>query len=282
MNIRPAAPTITVRTRPRTGASPVARARINLIIGRIVFFGLLFALWHWATTATYLATSVSTPVDTAVALVGLLGDADFWRSVGLTVMSAVTGLVLSVVLGIGTGLVLSIGPNYYRSASFIIDFLRTVPGLAILPLGILVFGPTMRLDLLMIVFSAVWPVLIQTVYAFRQLDQELLETVSTYRVPPLRKFFTVLLPACLPRIVTGIRIAATMTLLLAVGTQLLAGSPGLGNLIAVYQQNGVYPQLYACIILTGILGVGFNAAIRAAENKALAWHFTPRKMAANA
>lgn len=278
--VRSLAPTVSIRTQSPP-ARPRSRPAIAVLIGRIVFFGLLFALWYWVTTATYLGKSISTPWDTAVAFVELPFTDDFWRSVFMTMRSTVIGVVLSVVLGVGVGLILSIGPHFYRSTSFVIDFLRTVPGLAILPLGILVLGPTMELDLLMIVFSAVWPVLIQTVYAVRQLDTELLETVRTYRVPPIRRFLTVILPACLPRIATGIRISATMVLLLAVGTELLAGSPGLGNLISVYQQNSVYPELYACIIWTGILGYLFTMGIRAIERRALVWHFTPRAMAEN-
>lgn len=277
--VRALAPTVTVRTRRRR--APLAGAKTRLLIGRVVFFGLLFAIWHIATTATYLGSSISTPLETAGAFLELMVSLDFWDAVGKTARSTVLGVLLAVFLGVGIGLILSIGPQFYRSASFVIDFLRTVPGLAILPLGILVLGPTMQLDLLMIVFSAVWPVLIQTVYAVRQLDRELIETVRTYRVGPLRRFLTVILPACLPRIATGVRISATMTLLLAVGTELLAGSPGLGNLISVYQQNAVYPELYACIIWTGIFGFLFNAGIRLLERKALAWHFTPRAMAAN-
>jgi ABC-type nitrate/sulfonate/bicarbonate transport system permease component len=283
MTIHAATPTAGIREQgARSGGSTRAREVGKLILGRVVFFGALLLVWQWATTATYLGRTISTPLTTAGGLVDLVTDGEFWRAVLLTLRSAVGGLLIAVVLGVALGLVVSVGPSAYRSASFVIDFLRTVPGLAILPLGILAFGPTMQLDLLMIVFSAVWPVLIQTAYAFRQLDRELLETVKTYRVPIVRRFVTVILPACAPRIATGIRIAATMALLLAVGTQLLAGSPGIGNLIAVYQQNAVHPHLYACIILTGVLGYLFNAGIKWIEAKALAWHFTPRKMEANA
>lgn len=279
MNVRSAAPTVKLRVPTAKRGATSSRRFVLLLVGRFVFFLALFVLWQWATTATYLSNSISTPLETVVGMWELIWDPLLWRSIGFTVLSAMSGLLIAIVLGVTVGLVLSIGPSYYRSASFLIDFLRTIPGLAILPLGILVFGPTMRLDLLMIVFSAVWPILIQTVYAVRQLDRELIETVQTYRVPPLRRFWTVVLPACAPRIATGIRIAASMSLLLAVGTQLLAGSPGLGNLISVYQQNAVYGKLYACIIFTGIIGFLFNLLILRVERKALAWHFTPRLMA---
>lgn len=275
--------TETSAKRQRPAWLPAAQRQFpKVLAGRVVFFALLFGVWHWAATTSHVAGTLSTPFETVRALILLLVRGEVWIDIYLTLQSTLLGIAICTVAGVLTGLVLSLGPNFYGSASFVIDFLRTVPGLAIIPLGILVFGPTLKLDLLMITFSAVWPILLQTVYAVRQLDREILETVKIYKIPAWRRLLFVLLPACSPRIATGIRISATMSLLLALGTQLIAGSPGLGNRISVYQQNSVFPEMFACIIITGLLGIAFNAAVRSLEGVFLKWHYTPRSMALKA
>lgn len=252
---------------------------LKTVIGRLVFVALLLGVWHWAATSTDMAGTLSTPLETSRAFAELLLRGEVWYDIYLTLQSSLLGLAICTVVGVLIGLLLSLGQHVYGSASFVIDFLRTVPGLAIIPLGILVFGPTLKLDLLMIIFSALWPVLLQTVSAVRQLDREILETVRTYRIPAWRRILFVMLPACSPRIATGIRIAATMSLLLALGTQLIAGSPGLGSRISLYQQNASYADLFACIAIAGVLGILFNAGIRAIEEVSLKWHFVPRRNA---
>lgn len=251
----------------------------KIIAGRMLFLALLLGIWQWAATASHAADSLSTPIQTVIAFFELLFRREIWQDIYLTLQSTLLGLAICTVAGILVGLLLSLGPGIYGSASFLIDFLRTVPGLAIIPLGILVFGPTMKLDLLMIVFSALWPILLQTVSAVRQLDREILETAKTYRIPAWRRLLFVLLPACSPRIITGIRIAASMSLLLSLGTQLIAGSPGLGSRIALYQQNANYAELFACIVIAGLIGILFNGCIRWFEETTLKWHIVPRRNA---
>lgn len=254
----------------------------NVLLGRIIFVILVLAVWQWVAIASAMARTISTPWDTLTAFFSLLSRAEVWADIGLTMQSALIGLVICTIAGVLTGLLLSLRDSMYISASFVIDFLRTVPGLAVIPLGILVFGPTLRLDLLMIVLSALWPILLQTVYAVRQLDRETLDTARTYRVPAWRRMMFIMLPACSPRIATGIRISATMSLLLAIGTQLIAGSPGLGNRISMYQQNAGYAEMFACIIMAGLLGILVNASLKLVEARVLRWHLTPRQNALNA
>ena len=252
----------------------------TVLWGRICFVVLALVTWQWVATATSMAKTISTPLDTLTALAALLIRADVWWDIWLLVQSAVIGLVICTIVGVLAGLLLSLSNGLYLSASFVIDFLRTVPGLAVIPLGILVLGPTLKLDLMMITLSAIWPILLQTIYAVRQMDRETMDTAKAYKIPAWRRMVFILLPACSPRIATGIRIAATMSLLLAIGTQLIAGSPGLGNRISVYQQSSGYAEMFACIIIAGLLGILINASLKLIEAKSLRWHFLPRRLAA--
>lgn len=268
---------MSVLTTPASSARASGGVVLSVAVGRVVLLGLVLLVWKLAATHSAAAGTLATPAQTVKALGQLVSAHDFWVATYDTLRNAVVGLCASAVAGVVVGLLLASRRFAYQSASLLIDFLRTVPGLTIMPLGILVLGPTERLDFLMIVTTAVWPILLQTVYAVTQLDVEILETAAAYRIPWWRRFFFVLLPACMPRIATGVRISASMALLLAIGTEILAGSPGLGAQISTFEQQAVYPRMYAEILVCGILGVLCNAVISAAERIALRWHVQSRR-----
>lgn len=246
---------------------------------RVAFVAALVLVWQLASSTPALRSSLPGPGATTLAIIQLVQNPELWWDVFYTVRSAAAGLALSTVGGVLLGLLIGASRFLQNSTSFTIDFLRTVPGLAVVPLGILVLGPTFGLDVFMIVFSAIWAVIIQSIAAVRNLDPEIKEMAAVYRLTPWRKYLQVLLPACLPAIVAGIRIAAVLSLLLAVGTELLTGSPGLGSRIALYQENSIYPAMYGCVVLAAVLGMTFNALVRASERRALRWYFLPREMA---
>jgi len=247
--------------------------------GRIGFIAVLLLLWYALSLTVVLRASLPSPGATLAALGQLVIDGEFWLQVLFTLRSAVVGLLISTVGGILLGLLIGASRFLQQSTSFTIDFFRTVPGLAVVPLGILVLGPTMGLDVFMIVFAAIWPVMIQSISAVRNLDPAIRELASVYHVARWRTYLQVLLPACLPAIAAGIRIAAVLSLLLAVGTELLTGSPGLGSRIAAYQENSMYPQMYACVFVAAFMGIAFNTIVRTVERRALRWYHVPRAMA---
>lgn len=263
------------RARPRVRGISPAWAWAS----RLVFIAVLIGVWDIASGTPALRSSLPSPGATVAALGGLVVQSAVWFDVLLTVRSALVGLLISAVGGTVIGLLIGSSRFLQASTSFTIDFFRTVPGLAVVPLGILVLGPTMGLDIFMVVFAAIWSVMIQSIAAVRNLDPAVRELAMVYRIRPWRKYLQVLLPACLPSIVAGIRIAAVLSLLLAIGTQLLTGSPGLGSRIALYQETAQYPSMYACVVLAAFLGILFNALIRTTERRALRWFYIPREMA---
>lgn len=252
------------------------RRSLSVTAGRAVLIVAVLLVWQLAASHSSASGTLSSPWATARALGQLVSSQDFWTAVYHTLSSALIGLAACTVVGTLAGLLLASRRFAYQSASVLIDFLRTVPGLTILPLGILVFGPTGHLDVLTIASTAIWPILLQTVYAVTQLDAEILETAAAYKIPAWRRVVFVLLPACMPRIATGIRISASMALLLAIGTEILAGSPGIGAEISDFGQQAAYPRMYAAILVCGILGIACNAAIASLEGIALRWHYQPR------
>jgi len=214
-------------------------------------------------------------------IVTLVTTPTFWTATLYTLSNALIGLVISLLLGGALGLLLSIHRAAYGSARFIVDFMRAIPPLGLIPLGLLILGPTVEMEITLIVIAVLWLVLVQVYFGVMNVDPKLLETARSFRIPPWRRVLFVTIPAISPSFATAVRLSATLCLLLALGTELLAGSSGLGSLIATLQRSNLMPQAYAAIGAAALLGVIVNGVLVMGERRLLAWHYrTTRKATA--
>jgi ABC-type nitrate/sulfonate/bicarbonate transport system permease component len=119
-------------------------------------------------------------------------------------------------------------------------------------------------------------VLIQVLYGVQDVDPVAYDTARSYGLGPWARVRHVLWPTALPYVMTGVRLAAAVALILAVTAELVIGSPGLGARIAVAQTSQAVPEMYALILVTGLLGLTINLGARAVERRALFWHQSVR------
>jgi len=206
------------------------------------------------------------------ALAGELGRPAFWTAVGETVKAWGLGLLIAIVVGVGLGLLIGSVPLLRRATSSTIEFLRPIPSVALIPLAILMFGTKIQSSLLLIVYASVWQVLIQVLYGVQDVDPVARETARSYRFGAVAYLRYVLWPTALPYVMTGVRLAATVALVLAITAELVIGSPGLGSEIAVAQSSGAVATMYALVIVTGVFGVLVNLVARGLERRTLSWH----------
>src|SRR5690606_19842522 len=120
--------------------------------------------------------------------------------------------------------------------------LKPIPGVALIPLALLLWGPTEGVKLALIVFGAVWPLLTQLVYGLREVPGTALEMAKVYRLSRSQRLRRITLPSVLPFTLTGLRISVTIALIIAIVTEYIVGMPGLGSLLALAQLNGVVDQ----------------------------------------
>lgn len=250
--------------------------RRTVIIGQILLAVAIAAGWQvFVSASPTLGSSIPTFLDVVIAFVAELGAPLLWLAVGQTLAVTASGLGLCLLIGIPVGLVLASHRFLTSSTRFVIDFCRTVPPLAVIPLFLLTIGPTARMSTTLIVAVGVWPILLQTIFGVRTVDPELISTAKSFRLPLHRRLLLVVAPASLPYIFTGIRISATLALLLAIGAELIAGVPGLGREILLSQQASS-DRMFALIVVAGIIGMAIAFGIIALEKRILAWHFAPR------
>lgn len=154
--------------------------------------------------------------------------------------------------------------------------MRPVPSVALIPLAVLIFGVGIESALLLIVYASFWQVLIQVLYGVADVDAVAMDTAKSYGFGPISRIRYVVFPTALPYLVTGIRLAAAVALILAITAQLIIGSPGLGAEIARAQSGGAYVSMYSLVLATGLLGVIINIVVRAVERRVLSWHTSVR------
>jgi ABC-type nitrate/sulfonate/bicarbonate transport system permease component len=264
----PAAKVATATRTRRAPSSPVLGA-----LGILLFLGIWEAV---SRTGLVDARFLPPATDVLAALVRNAGLTAFWVAVGDTVMAWAVGLCIAVVLALVAGFVIGSSTVLRRFTHSTIEFLRPIPSVALIPLAVLLFGVQIESTLLLVVYASFWQVLIQVLYGVADVDNVALQTAKSYGLGPVARVRYVVFPTTLPFLMTGVRLAAAVALILAITAELIIGSPGLGREIALAQSGGAVPALYALVVATGLIGVAINLLMRWLERKTLSWHSSVR------
>jgi ABC-type nitrate/sulfonate/bicarbonate transport system permease component len=216
----------------------------------------------------------------AATLTDLVAEPAFWTALGDTVQGWFIGLAIAVTLGVVVGFVVGTVPVLREFTASTIEFLRPIPSVALIPLAVLVFGTELRSVLLLVVYAAFWQVLVQVLYGVQDVDPVAQETARTFGLNRWARLRHVTWPTALPYVLTGVRLAAAVALILAITAELVIGAPGLGNEIGTAQSSGAIPRMYALVVVTGLLGVAVNVLARQLERWLLSWHPSLRREAA--
>lgn len=204
------------------------------------------------------------------------GTSSFWTDFGYTVRGWGLGLAIATALAVPLGIVL--GTSDFAAAAFRvpIEFLRPIPSAVLIPLLYLTIGINLRSELFLAAFGAFWPLLVQTMYGVRDVDPLALDTARSFGVGRFERLYRITLPSSVPYIATGLRIASTVSLILAFTAELFMGTPGLGQEMQVAQSYGLNEQLFALALATGFLGVAIHVVFTRLERRALRWHPSQR------
>lgn len=205
-----------------------------------------------------------------------LGQSTTWIAVGDTMLAWAIGLVIAIVLGTALGLVIGLVPFLRKATASTIELLRPMPSVALIPLAVLLFGVKIESTLMLVVYACFWQILIQVLYGAHDVDPVAVQTARSFQFGPLARLRYVVVPTVLPYLLTGIRLAASVALILAITAEMFIGAPGLGRAITLAQTGNNVPLLYAYIVIAGLLGVVINTVMRLIERRSLDWHESVR------
>ncbi|MFB9071625.1 ABC transporter permease [Citricoccus parietis] len=153
-----------------------------------------------------------------------------------------------------------------------VEFLRPIPSVALIPAVILLFGTKFESGVVLITYAAVWPMLLQTLFGLNDLDSVAKDTASSYRFSRWGYMRHVQWPSLMPPLFTGVRLAASIALVLAITGEMVIGTVGLGQGITVAQTSGATSTVYALVLVSGLMGLAVNQLARVAEKRLLWWH----------
>jgi ABC-type nitrate/sulfonate/bicarbonate transport system permease component len=196
----------------------------------------------------------------------------FWRALLDTLEAWGLGLALAFVAAVVLGFVIGAVPVLRAFTTSTVEFLRPIPSVALIPLAVLLYSTDIRSTLMLVIYASFWQVYIQVLYGVADVDPVAEETAHSYRLSRWSRVRYVTWPSALPYVLTGLRLGAAVALILAITAQLVIGSPGLGQQIAVAQSSGAVATVYALVLATGALGVLVNIAVRMLERRLLHWH----------
>jgi ABC-type nitrate/sulfonate/bicarbonate transport system permease component len=216
------------------------------------------------------------PTETFAALADEALTSEFWSAVGHTLEGWAAGLALAAAVAIPVGIVAGSSALLYRSLRAVIEFLRPIPSVALIPLAVLIWGSGLESKVFLAAFASTWPLLMQTLYGVQDVDPIATDTARSFGFSRPKRLLYVTLPSAVPYIATGIRISAAVALILAVTAELVIGSPGLGREINIARQGGAVDIMYALIVVTGLLGWAVNVLFSRAERRVLHWHPSQR------
>lgn len=179
-----------------------------------------------------------------------------------TLRVTLLGWLLASLLGAGLGVVLGLSNTAWRYSMASIEVVRAIPPVTLVPVALLVFGFSVRMELTIILFVSAWPVLVNTVDGVRGVRSELLDVARMLRMGPAERICKILLPAALPSIVVGLRLALSLSLVLAVVAEMIGNPSGLGNALVRSSQALRPEEMFAYVFAIGLLGVALNAGLQ--------------------
>ncbi|MEU4548164.1 ABC transporter permease [Nonomuraea dietziae] len=209
-----------------------------------------------------------------VTAAGLAADGSFLADVGATLTACVAGLLIAVVMAVPAGLLLGTVPAVERSVRPLVEFLRPIPSLSLIPLAMFLWTDSHDAKIALIVYTCSWPLLINTMYGLADVDPIAKDTLRGFGFGPMAVLWRVSLPSTAPFIATGVRIAVSVTLIVAVSVELLAGGGGgIGAYLVQAGSANRVDRMLAATVWAGALGLAANALFTAAERRLLRWRW---------
>src|SRR5258705_11778997 len=176
----------------------------------------LVMLEIWARAIDLQSDSLAPPSAIAAALVGAFQDGSVLIATRDTLIAAFAGLLIGGAIGLAFGIALGIFHIFDRLMEVTIEAIRPIPSIALLPIALIALGFGYRMEIVIVAFACVWPILILSRAAVRSIEPRLMEVARALRLPPAQRVWKIIIPAALPRIFVAFRLAAGIALIVAV------------------------------------------------------------------
>ncbi|RZS82799.1 NitT/TauT family transport system permease protein [Motilibacter rhizosphaerae] len=264
-----AVPTAVERRRPRAGGAVRAARTLLLRSSAIVIF---LAVWEIVPRVGLADRALFPPFsDDVDAWWHLARNGMLWSNTSASLKRSLAGFVIAVGIGVPLGLLIA----WYRPVRHfllpLLELWRNTAALALLPVFTLFLGIGETSKIAIVFYACLFPVLLNTISGVGEVDPLLVKSARSLGFSSLQLFRKVVLPAAVPSIFTGVRMAGASSILVLLAAEMGGAKAGLGYDIIRTQQNFEIPNMYAGIITIALLGVLINAALVRLERRASRW-----------
>ncbi|MBR0873208.1 ABC transporter permease [Bradyrhizobium tropiciagri] len=257
----------------RTGARTNRAAQlIGVRLYGLLLILVLLSLWELSARLGWVVSAYWPPVTAILrAAVGELAGGDMLDALASTLRRAAIGYIVGSVVGVVLGILLGKSRVLRLALLPLIEIIRPIPTPAVIPPLILFLGVDDALKIFIVSLASFFPVFTNTISGVAAIDDTLIQTARTFRIGWLRTLVSVVLPATLPAVTAGLRTATSLTLVVAVLAEMIAGSSGMGYYL-VQMQYALRPDLmYAAVLYLAIVGYCLNRAFIVLEARFVPW-----------
>ena len=225
----------------------------------------LVLLEIWARAIHLQSDSLAPPSAVAVALVEAFQDGSVLIATRDTLIAAFAGLLIGGAIGLAFGIALGIFQIFDRLMEVTIEAIRPIPSIALLPIALIALGFGYRMEIVIVAFACIWPILILSRAAVGGIEPRLMEVSRALRLSPADRVRKIIIPAALPRIFLAFRLAAGIALIVAVTVEIAINPIGLGAGIMTAQQALRPDLMLAYLLWIGFTGYVLNTGLVVAQ-----------------
>ena len=237
---------------------------------------LFFALWEVAPRLGWVdITFFPSFSDVVKSWWGMFISGELLAHFQASIIRSIVGFSLAIVIAVPLGLLIGWYPIARDLLNPILELFRNTAALALLPVFMLLLGIGETSKIAIVLFACTWPILLNTIAAVRNVDPLLIKSARSMNISSFKLFYKVILPASIPTMFTGIRLAGTGAILVLIAAEMVGAKEGLGYLITYSQYNFMIPEMYAGILTISILGLVINYSLLALERRLSRWKQDP-------
>ena len=247
---------------------------LNLVLG---FLGMAIILAAWqvsASTGLVDPNFSSSPAGAFMALLDAVGTGTIWSPLGSTLATVAWGILISIVVGIPGGLLIGRNRVLYGLTDPVISIMYSVPYVVFLPMLIFWFGIDLNARVVIVVWSALFPPLINVVAGARNLDVSYIQVSKVFCASRTMALCSVAFPATLPYILAGLRQAVGRALIGAIVAELFMGSAGLGYQVQLQTSNFEMDDAMASIAVIAVAAIVLTRGVGYLERRFTFWSGT--------
>ena len=234
-------------------------------------FVVVMAVW-WL-LAIWNANPIQLPTPPVVfeALWSLAKDGELLENAIVSVSRLGLSLIMAVVLAVPLGFVMGLSRRIESYVDPLVEILRPISGIAWIPLGLFIFGVGDTLPVFIMTYVAFFPLLLNTIAGVRGVDRKLVLAARTMGVGPWARLRRVIVPASLPSVMVGFRLAFAGAWTAIVAAELIGAPNGLGFAIEWYRQLLMSPKVFGYIMLIGFVGYVCDQLLQLAQRRMMPW-----------